>query len=77
MVQGRLQFDAQDIPVVVGGVVVRPGDVVVADGDGVIVVPAEVAFDVAAYARRELEKDKVARRGLYERLGMPLDHTVM
>jgi 4-hydroxy-4-methyl-2-oxoglutarate aldolase len=77
MVQGRLQFDAQDIPVVVGGVVVRPGDVVVADGDGVIVVPAEVAFDVAAYACRELEKDKVARRGLYERLGMPLDHTVM
>ena len=76
MVQGRLQFDAQGIPVLVGGVVVRPGDIVVADGDGVIVVPAEIAFEVAAYARRELEKDKVARRALYERLGMPLDHTV-
>jgi len=76
MVQRRLQFDAQDIPVVVGGVVVHPGDVVVADGDGVIVVPKEMAFDVAKYARQELEKDKVARRRLYERLGMELDHTV-
>ena len=77
MVQGRLQFDVQDIPVVVGGVVVHPRDVVVADGDGVIVVPADIAFEVAKYARRELEKDKTTRRELYERLSMPLDHTVM
>ncbi len=76
MVQGRLQFHAQDIPVMVGGVLVHPGDVVVADGDGIIVVPRELAFDVAQCACQELEKDKVARRRLYERLGMELDHTV-
>lgn len=33
-------------------VMVRPGDFMVADGDGVMVVPAEFAADVAADARR-------------------------
>jgi 4-hydroxy-4-methyl-2-oxoglutarate aldolase len=76
MVQGRLQFDAKDIPVQVGGVTVYPGDMVVADGDGVIVVPRQKAAEVAQYARRELEGDKAGRRKLYEALGRELDDTV-
>jgi len=76
MVQGRLQFDVKDVPVQVGGVTVIPGDVVVADGDGVIVVPRQKAAEVAKYARRELENDKLGRRKLYESLGMELDDTV-
>jgi regulator of RNase E activity RraA len=77
MDQGRIQFDAKDVPVAVGGVVVYPGDVVVADGDGVIVVPRKIAREVAKYARRELAHDKADRRKLYEELGMPLDETVL
>jgi 4-hydroxy-4-methyl-2-oxoglutarate aldolase len=77
MDQGRIQFDAKDVPVAVGGVVVCPGDVVVADGDGVIVVPRKIAFDVAKYAHRELANDKVDRRKLYEQMGMALDDTVL
>jgi regulator of RNase E activity RraA len=76
MVQGRLQFDAHGIPVVVNGLPVHPGDVVVADGDGVIVVPQEVTLDVAKCARRELENDKAARRKMYIDMGRDLDHTV-
>lgn len=76
MVQARLQFDAFDVPIAVGGVQVRPGDVVVADGDGVIVVPNAVAFEVARHARRELTQDKLARRKLYDELGLPLDESV-
>ena len=76
MVQGRLQFDAKDIPVQVGGVTIYPGDVVVADGDGVMVVPQQKAREVARYARRELDNDKASRRKLYESLGMTLDDTV-
>jgi len=76
MVQGRLRYDAMDVPVHVGGVLVRPGDVVVADGDGVIVVPRDLARDVARYAHQELSNDKVGRRRLYEALGMELDDTV-
>ncbi|RKN46933.1 RraA family protein [Streptomyces hoynatensis] len=76
MVQGRIEFDALQVPVNVCGVLIRPGDVVVADGDGVIAVPIEHAETVAKYARQELDNDKKGRRAIYERLGRPLDDTV-
>ncbi|MCJ7738742.1 MAG: RraA family protein, partial [Anaerolineae bacterium] len=76
MVQGRVQYESHNTPVVVDGVTVALGDVVVADGDGVIVVPQDIAPDVAEYASQELHKDKPTRRRLYEELGMPLDETV-
>jgi regulator of RNase E activity RraA len=77
MVQGRLRFDDMNVPVNVGGVLVHPGDIVVADGDGVIVVPRALARDVAKYAHRELANDKAGRRKLYEALGRELDDTVV
>ena len=56
---------------------VHPGDVVVADGDGVIVVPRKMAVDVAKYAHQELANDKAGRRRIYEEIGMELDETVL
>jgi 4-hydroxy-4-methyl-2-oxoglutarate aldolase len=44
---GRNELESVNRPVTVGGVLVRPGDVVVADGDGVVVVPRERAEEVA------------------------------
>lgn len=76
MVQGRLQFDAMQTPVAVGGVTVCPGDVVVADGDGVIVVPRDIAMDVAGHAQAEHKRDKQNRRKHYAALGRDLDGTV-
>ena len=35
-----------DIPVNVGGVSVSPGDIIVGDDDGVVVIPAEIAAEV-------------------------------
>lgn len=77
MVQGRLQYDAGDIPVSVGGVVIYPEDIIVADGDGVIVVPKKIAFDVAEYAHKELKSDKQSRKKLYDDLGMQYDSSVI
>jgi 4-hydroxy-4-methyl-2-oxoglutarate aldolase len=47
---GRNELESVNRPVTLGGVLVRPGDVVVADGDGVVVVPRERALEVAAAA---------------------------
>jgi len=73
---GRNEIESVNRPVSIGGVLVCPGDVVVADGDGVVIVPRAVAEQVAAYANEILKNDKAGRRGLYESLGRPLDKTV-
>ncbi len=73
---GRNMIESVNRPVTIGGALVRPGDVVVADGDGVVVVPREYAPQVARAAREIMVKDKAARRDLYQRLGRPLDATV-
>lgn len=73
---GRNEFESMMEPVEVAGVLVEPGDVVVADGDGVIVVPREYAVPVARAAQKVLESDKAARRQLYKEMGRPLDETV-
>lgn len=50
-----------NLPVVCGGQVVRPGDVVVADDDGVVIVPRERARDVLAASRSREEKEAASR----------------
>jgi regulator of RNase E activity RraA len=76
MVQGRLQFDCCNKPVCVGGITVVPGDVIVADGDGVLAVPREIAQAVAKFAHEEHQRDKKGRRAHYEALGRTPDETV-
>lgn len=73
---GRNEIESVNRPIVCGGVLVVPGDVVVADGDGVLVVPRDQAEEVARYARKIIETDKEARRELYRKLGLPPDPSV-
>ena len=52
---GRNQLESVNRPITCGGVLVRPGDVVMADGEGVIVVPRERAEEVANAAKPFLD----------------------
>ena len=53
-----------NIPVVCAGVRVRPGDVVVGDDDGVVVVPARTAPEVVALAELRVTNEEEKRRRL-------------
>jgi 4-hydroxy-4-methyl-2-oxoglutarate aldolase len=71
---GRYRTVASNVPVRVGGVMVHPGDIIVGDVDGVVVVPKAQADEVLAVAQeidsRELEQaqliiaEKSLRKGL-------------
>jgi regulator of RNase E activity RraA len=73
---GRNEIESVNRPIVCGGVLVLPGDVIVADGDGVVVVPRAKAKAVASYAKNILDGDKAGRRKLYEKLSLPADDSV-
>jgi 4-hydroxy-4-methyl-2-oxoglutarate aldolase len=60
---GRYRTVASQVPVCVGGVMVHPGDIVVGDVDGVVIVPHAQAEAVLKIAKemdeRELEQAKL------------------
>jgi len=76
MDQARIRYYEKNIPIAIGGVAIYPDDLVVADGDGVIVVPQKLIYDVHKYAYQEMKNDKFARRDLYLKGGRELDETV-
>jgi 4-hydroxy-4-methyl-2-oxoglutarate aldolase len=55
-----------NIPIVVAGTIVNPGDVVVADDDGVCIVPRRDAAEVARLSVEREEKEAVSRKELKE-----------
>jgi regulator of RNase E activity RraA len=59
--KNRVRMAARDVPVAIGGTTIQPGDIVVGDDDGVIVVPQnrfaevnQIASEVVAMEKRVL-----------------------
>ncbi len=62
-----------NIPVVCAGALVNPGDVIVADVDGVCIVPREQAAAVAKAGQARIEKEEKNRQSLREgKLGLDM-----
>lgn len=76
IIPGRIMAVERQVPIGCGGAQVRPGDIVGCDDDGIVVVPIEIAEQVAVHAEAVLLADMRGRRKLYERLGMEPDETV-
>jgi 4-hydroxy-4-methyl-2-oxoglutarate aldolase len=53
-----------NIPVVCAGAIVNPGDVIVADNDGVVVVPRDRAAEVSKLAAQRIAKEEQSRQRL-------------
>ena len=53
-----------NVPIVAAGALVQPGDVVVADVDGVVIVPRERAADVVRLGEDRLVKEEKSRQRL-------------
>jgi 4-hydroxy-4-methyl-2-oxoglutarate aldolase len=62
--KGRANVIAYDVPISCGGVLVRPGELVFADYDGIVVVPREVEAAVLEEAHRKVSKENLSRRDL-------------
>ena len=67
---GRLEVDAFGVPVECGGVEVAPGDLVLGDHDGVVVVPSARAEEVIRLAEEKVAGENLVREKLAE--GMPV-----
>lgn len=62
------RFDITDfgVPIRIGGVLISPGDFVLGDVDGVLIIPAAVVDEVIARAGSVREREEVVRKALDE-----------
>ena len=61
---GRLDVTAHNVPVECGGVLVCPGDLVLADHDGVVVVPHAAAEETLRLAEEKVSGENLVRKAL-------------
>ncbi len=65
-----------NVPVVCGDHAINPGDIIIADDDGVVAIPASAAADVLEAARQRMAKEAASREGIargelsFDRSGM-------
>jgi regulator of RNase E activity RraA len=67
---GRIDVDAYGVQIVCGGVEVAPGDLVLGDHDGVVIVPAAHGEEIVAAAEEKVRGESLVRQKLAG--GMPV-----
>src|SRR4051794_23739963 len=62
--KGRGLMIAYDVPVKCGNVTVRPGELIFADFDGIVVIPREIEREVLQRAKEKVQKENLSRTEL-------------
>ena len=62
--KGRCEINECQIPVIIDGVTIRPGDYIFGDIDGVVIIPKEVVEEVIDESLKTIEKEDEVRRRL-------------
>ncbi|MBI3873228.1 MAG: hypothetical protein HY304_09155 [candidate division Zixibacteria bacterium] len=57
-------------PITITGVKTKPGDYLIGDQDGVVIIPSEVATEVIGRAREKVSEENLVRNALAA--GMPV-----
>jgi len=60
----NMQLTSQDVPVSIGGVLVKPGDVIIADEDGVVAIPANALETVIENMKTIFEVEEGMARAI-------------
>jgi 4-hydroxy-4-methyl-2-oxoglutarate aldolase len=63
---GRLDVAGHDVPIRCGGVLVHPGDLILADDDGIVAIPQAVAEQALTLAAEKVRGEDRVRRALAE-----------
>ena len=58
---GRQMVEAYDVPIEIGGVTVNPGDLVMIDADGMVVIPSSQAGEIIEKSLEKVEKEDTTR----------------
>jgi len=63
---GRWRLTDYNVPIVIGQTSIQPGDYVVGDRDGVVVIPQGVAEDVITRAEELIQTENLVRKAILE-----------
>jgi regulator of RNase E activity RraA len=64
--KGRGYLLATDVPIICGDITVNPGEIVLGDYDGVVVIPKQIEKEVIQSCIEKIEGENNTRRELYE-----------
>ena len=64
--KGRGRVMAYDVPITCGEVLVQPGELIVADFDGIVVIPKTIEQQVIELSKEKSDKENLTRKGLQD-----------
>ena len=65
-INGRWRLVDHNVPITIGNVHIKPGDYVVGDHDGAVIIPQEIAAEVVAKAEEVVHTENLVRKEILQ-----------